>query len=88
LAESATIERKQLRNPQTTLATLAKLPVALTQQPDLVEKRFRSFTGLQGFSMQTFKLRLVVKGIEMTEATAEAQMDDSRSPRGMLRSGR
>lgn len=66
---------KQLRDPQSALATLLEFPVGLAQEPHLPEKNVGAHVADERLAMQPFELRLVVERIDLAEAPAEKDVN-------------
>ena len=64
-------------NPETALAVLAKFPVAFAEHPDAMEVLL-GFGG-RGVAVESCELWLVVEGVDLAEATNEADVDSALS---------
>jgi hypothetical protein len=76
---------KQLRNPEAAFASLLKLPVTFTKPPNLPEKHVRPLVTDQRFAMQSFQLRLVIKRVDLAEASTRHDVDHAFGPRFVMR---
>ena len=68
---------EKIGNPHATFAVLLERPVVLPNQTNLVEKGCRSLFVLQLLAMQFFQIRFIVKTVDVTHATHQADMDDA-----------
>ena len=66
---------KEVGDPEPALPTLLEFPVVLAQEAHFPEEDVRLLIGLQGLAVQLLEAGLVVKGVDLAEAPAQAEVD-------------
>jgi hypothetical protein len=76
---------EQIGNPQSAFAALLEVPVRTMQQPDVPAECVHRTFGRHWPAMPVMELRLIVKGIDLTQSTAQIDVHRTFGPRPNVR---